>query len=142
MQRSFLESFGEGLARNTNRRKFLRRGSAALFGFVAAGMAELTIAPNAYAIDYCTNSEEGYSCNPPGGKYCDVYNSSYCSGPNCVKPCSLNYTWWSNTACWCTNVACAEGGGVYYECCDCSCPGVGACGCHQAVHVGGCIHNG
>ena|SRR5437660_4525399 len=132
MKPSLVERIGEGLARATNRRKFLRNTVAGLFGIISAAMAELTFVPSAHAINYCANRSDSFSCSPPAGIFCNSINSSYCNGPNCAGGCTFNTTWYS-TACWCTQESCNSQFCTYYECCDCSCPGGRVCGCHQEV---------
>jgi hypothetical protein len=137
MPEGFVEQMGERLARLTNRRKFLRRAIATVFGLVTAGMAEFTFTPSAHAIAHCTNVTSETSCSPPLGKNCTTINSSYCSGALCSGGCTINKLFWPNTGCWCTRPYCVGSLRVYYQCCDCSCPGGQLCGCSHAVKVAG-----
>ena len=135
-----VEQMGEKLIRGIDRRKFLKRCAVGIFSVTAAWAAELTLVPSAEAINYCQYQESGCTCDI--GVFCNIeYNSSWCSGPNCVKPPCDFSTRSYPTGCWCTDVCCGGGGGFYYECCDCKCNNSGQivyCGCQQRVKTVGC----
>ena len=138
---SLVEQIGEELTRQIDRRKFLKRAAMGIFGFTAAWAVELTFVPSAEARNYCQYTESGCTCNI--GVYCTVYNSAYCSGPNCASSNCVfsNISPHTGTSCWCTDVCCGIHGAYYYECCDCICTdskGTHYCGCRQLVQTGGC----
>lgn len=131
---SFVSLTGEQLARLMGRRQFLRRSAAAVFGGMAAAAADLTLFPTVAHASICSNHEPSCFCGPPGIGFCTSRSSSYCSGSTCAGGCTYNYQFWSN-ACWCTATCCASGQLVYYQCCDCNCPGGISCGCKQLVNT-------
>lgn len=68
-----IERMGEGLARRIDRRRFLRRSAAAIFGAAAVWAAQGIRVPGASAqagVCYDYKRDQCY-CNPLGGWYCN-----------------------------------------------------------------------
>lgn len=125
----------EQLTRVLNRRRFLAKTAAIVFGGVAASAADFVLWPTAARAIACTHTSLSCSCSPPGSVYCTSLSSSYCSGSACAGGCSYCYTCgYPDTACWCTQTCCASSFLIYYECCDCTCSGTN-CGCRKLVNT-------
>ncbi len=112
----------EGIARAIDRRSFLKQASTTAFAFVAALLLGRLSEGKALA------DNNACTCYPPG-PYC-----SNCRGADCYMhighSCEL-YRYYYATGCWssyCTGRGHAPG---YYLCCDCTCSGVGTCGCRD-----------
>lgn len=117
----------EEFTRGLNRRSFLKRGAAVLFGAVSGiALGAPWTKSVAYAIS-CDNYSVYNYCNFIAG-YC-----SGCSGSTCPGGTPSNCGGWAN-GCWCTQTSCQLGNTVYFECCDCK-VGTACCGCAQRVLV-------
>ena len=134
------ELTAERLARAMNRRQFVQRASATVFGLAIGVAAGASRPESAFGDGPCPWNERGCGCGPiytPGGRrYCNSYNAAYCNGSKCAGGCRYNYDGWPSTGCWCTKSCCYGGGKYtgYYKCCDCFCAGVGKyCGCRSFV---------
>lgn len=130
----------EALARNIDRRTFLRRtGSTIASGVAAFAVGSMLTRSRAYAESKQPVLPPTISCSPPG-PYCNTGggDTSGCHGGHCfqhlyngsVIPCRVYYTYYS-TGCWTTAV-----GGGYWTCCDCECLNangqrVATCGCAE-----------
>jgi hypothetical protein len=140
----------EGLARQLDRRSFLKRAGGGAFLFVAAlasgqvGRARASapreggpVEPRPAAVPW--NGPVGIPprCSPPG-PYCNISGVSQpdgCQGGNCfehkvsgtVYSCTLYYTYYA-AGCW-TTADPTYGG--YWTCCDCRCDNGSTCGCAQ-----------
>lgn len=139
----------EAVAREFDRRRFLRRAADSIFVAMVWLALDARNAPVALASHTaCNISLVGrYTCNPPCGNNCP---SNRCSGELCTNGCSPSSCGGysdSSHYCWCTDVDCGTQG--YYICCDCCCPSLGTCtgGCPRAgcclckrfVYVGACF---
>ncbi len=120
---SVVERVGESLARRVNRRRFLGRSAASVFGVVAAWAVAGGGSRSALA-SHCATTSSECQCHPPGGRFC---SGSQCSGADCGSGCTL-YRGFYDTGCWCT-LTCNGG---HYRCCDCQC-GDTLCGCAEFV---------
>lgn len=67
----------EQVARVLNRRRFLAKSAAVLFGGIAASAADFVLWPAAARAIACTHTSSSCSCSPPGGLYCTSLSSSY-----------------------------------------------------------------
>jgi hypothetical protein len=136
----------ESLAREVDRRGFLRK----VGGAIVTGVAAVVVGPGlgtqlrrASAAPILPNRAR---CAPPG-PYCNLEGLSGgldeptgCRGAHCYQhrtspggpllTCQVYYTFYA-TGCWTT----ADGGG-YWTCCDCNC-GSATCGCAQYNSTGG-----
>jgi hypothetical protein len=128
----------EALAREVNRRTFLKRAG----GAVVAGVVALVMAPalggrdnNAAAAPRLPNVA---NCVPPG-PYCNLDGQNEpngCKGASCfqhfsagqVVQCTPQYGY-QTTGCWTT----IDGNG-YWTCCDCDCTNGSSCGCAQYTY--------
>jgi hypothetical protein len=128
----------ENLARNMNRRKFLRRTGETVF-------LGLTALAAGHSMPGFANASAGTGSPPPGppqcappGPYCNlngVNEPNGCHGGSCFQhmysgqllQCRVYYIY--QAGCWTT----AATGGGYWTCCDCECgtPRVTTCGCAQ-----------
>ena len=131
---SLVVRIGEGLARRLDRRVALRRASAATFGVVAAWSVE-GINPRSALADHCAYHEDEIQCGPAPDGLCNDHDKSYCNGGQCVPAagCTIDETYHPPGGCWCNTVH-KRGKGkrrrqVYWQCCDCHCPGNLTCTC-------------
>ncbi len=126
----------EALARNINRRTFLRQtGSAVVSGVAALALGSIYTTSTAKA-----SAPKGkgpfvpaISCSPPG-PYCNTGggNLSGCHGAHCyqhlssgkVLSCQVYYQYYS-VGCWTSS----DG----WTCCDCQCTGGVTCGCAEQL---------
>src|SRR6059036_849400 len=124
----------ENLARNLDRRSFLRRTSEVVFVSMAA-LAAGRVTPA-----FATGRQPPQPplvprCAPPG-PYCNlngVNEPNGCHGGSCfqhlnggtVQQCRVYYAFYQ-AGCWTT----AASGG-YWTCCDCQCNNGSTCGCAQ-----------
>ena len=126
----------ETLARNMNRRSFVKSASETLFGGVAALAAGHLIPAVAGAAGNPLPRPIVPQCAPPG-PYCNLNGQNEpngCHGGSCyehlyngtVLQCYFIYIY--PAGCWTTPVT-----GGYWTCCDCGCgsPQVTSCGCAQ-----------
>lgn len=115
-----IERIGEGLARRIDRRRFLRRSAAAIFGAAAVWAAQGIRVPGASAqAGVCyVDRYDICSCRPLTGWYCNDWDFRYCNGALCSGGCGYNNSVYPQ-ACWCSR-GCPPGQG-YTECCDCDC---------------------
>lgn len=128
----------ESLARNMDRRNFLKRAGETVF----AGMAALAAGQLVPSLALASSSSPSPiptavpSCAPPG-PYCNlngVNDPNGCHGSSCfqhlfqgkILQCRVFYIY--QAGCWTTA---AQGG--YWTCCDCACgtPQITNCGCAQ-----------
>lgn len=125
----------ENLARNMNRRKFLRRTGETVFLGLSALAAGRSMPRLAYASAGPGAPPPGPPACAPPGPYCNlngVNEPNGCHGGSCfqhlaggeVRQCRLWYIY--QAGCWTT----AANGG-YWTCCDCQCDGGSTCGCAQ-----------
>jgi|SRR6478609_11713086 len=121
---ALIERASEELARQVDRRRFMRRIAGAAFGLAATVATGKTL-PQAALTSGCF-------CSPPGFGYCTYRNASYCNGAQCAGGCTFNTNYYPG-ACW-TTITCNYGDGWcgYYACCDCWCYG-SQCGCNTFV---------
>jgi hypothetical protein len=134
----------EALAREVDRRTFLRRAG----GAVVAGVVALVMGPA------LTSSTAGVSASPlvpnaancsPPGPYCNLDGQGEpngCREGHCFQhvssgqllQCRVYYTFYPTAGCWTT-----VSGNGYWTCCDCSCTN-GAinanCGCAHYSRAG------
>jgi hypothetical protein len=141
---TLVERTGEQLARRIDRRQFLSRTAAAIFGTAAAFAYQGIRAPRALGDGPCpwAGNPYGCHCQPLGGTYCSSHSSSYCSGASCAGGCTVNKSIWPSTGCWCSKNCCYNCGFVsaycgYYTCCDCTCP-FGGCTCKTFTYTCRC----
>ena len=130
----------EDLARNLNRRSFLRRAGAGAFGFmitVATGRLLTPRAASASGVGPQPAQPLAPNCSPPG-PYCN-YKGEYpgtpdaCRGAHCwqhmvsgqIYQCHVYYQYYPS-GCWTSS-----GSGGYWTCCDCRCDNGSTCGCAQ-----------
>ena len=137
----------EALARETDRRGFIRK----VGGAIVTGVAAVVMGPGlgtqlrrASAAPVLPNRAR---CAPPG-PYCNIEGRSGgldeptgCRGAHCYQhrtspggpllSCVVYYQFYPTTGCWTT----ADGAG-YWTCCDCTCGGA-TCGCAQFSPIGG-----
>jgi hypothetical protein len=132
--------WSEALARDINRRDFLRRAGTV----IVAGVSSLALGP--VLSNRAREASAGpivpaISCSPPG-PYCNTGGGdiSGCHGGHCFQhissgqllACRVYYTYYS-TGCW-TNPS--GSGNNYWTCCDCECFNTGGqrvatCGCAE-----------
>src|SRR5262245_40866676 len=119
-----IRTFSEALARNIDRRTFLRRTGST----IASGMAALAVGSVLSTGSARAGSKELIpsepQCGPPG-PYCNIGTGalSGCHGGHCFQhvsggnllTCRVYYAFYT-TGCWTS----AQGGG-YWTCCDCEC---------------------
>lgn len=137
---------GERLARGSvargtmGRRALIGRAAGTMFAFMTAWTVSGFRSKGALAaIDNCARRRPECGCIPCGGRYCNNTSPSYCDGSICTGGCSYyagcGYPNPPGFGCWCTATCCYNQGEYagYYECCDCSCPGLGLCSCRGFV---------
>jgi hypothetical protein len=128
---SSIRRVSEALARQVDRRDFLKKSAASVFTVVtAASLGSLLGRSTAYAIT-CTIVQPNDACHFLNG-ICGGCTGSTCP-PGTLSDCGG----WTN-GCWCTEQFCKPvNNWGYYECCDCK-VGVACCGCQQFVHISQC----
>lgn len=145
--------WSENLARNLDRRKFLRGTGTALFGGLAAFAAGHFTLARAQAAAGPGGTDTAPppwppQCAPPGpycnitgvsdGSGCNAARGPYDPGGSCFQHlwqgqllrCYIIYNWYQ-AGCWTS-----AGSGGYWTCCDCGCADSGGtqramCGCAQ-----------
>ena len=125
----------EALAREVNRRDFLRKaGGAVVTGLVALAMGPSFSGRDRKVLAAARVPNEA-NCVPPG-PYCNLDGTNEpngCRGASCfqhfangaVQTCTPQYGY-QITGCWTT-----ISGDGYWTCCDCDCTGGVSCGCAQ-----------
>src|SRR6476646_4962354 len=127
----------ENLARNLDRRSFLRRTSQMAFmGMAALAAGRMTPAFAAAGRQPPNRVPLTPLCAPPG-PYCNlngVNEPNGCHGGSCFQHLSAgqvrqcHYLYFYQAGCW-TTLDPQIGG--YWTCCDCECDGGSTCGCAQ-----------
>lgn len=129
---SLLERSSEELARQIDRRRFLRRAAVTVFSIATAAAVNLIPHSTASAA-YCPviNAETGSGncqCDFPNGECAGCNGLSY----NCPSGCTRDTSTWGQphpNGCWCSAI-CGSCFQYYYVCCDCKCSG-SPCGCSE-----------
>lgn len=133
----------EALARQIDRRRFLRTVAEVTFAILATSLLNW---PNVSIASHnaCTRTSPSCRCSPPcQTNYCPA---DKCSGEICTNGCTPSscggYDEQSHS-CWCTAICCPPDNGAtepgYWICCDCNCPGgscSGCCVCRRFVSTG------
>jgi hypothetical protein len=127
---------GERLAREVDRRRFLRWCADGAFG-LATGVAVgswFTGRASAHTLNgqaHCANISGSQACQPPNGHFC-----SLCNGHACPTGFHWTASYGYASACWCT-ISGPSGG--YNICCDCqkhSYTSSADCGCFSFIKGG------
>lgn len=141
-----IKVWSEAIARNIDRRTFLRRAG----GAVVSGVVALVMGPALGRSATVTASPlvpDRARCAPPG-PFCNLEGMpsassepTGCRNGHCfqhvtspggtVQSCKVYYTFYPGTGCWTT----IDGNG-YWTCCDCECDSGAHCGCAGYTRAG------